>query len=261
MKLKYNDKAHGYWLDGKRTKSVTAITSLPEDKTFLDRWKMRQVVIGLARQPELLAGFDETSPKSEGYDIVEKANDVAGTWDGATYGTAVHDITERGDRGEQLDAVDEATYAVWRELLDLAGLEIIPELIEGVVVHVEQRICGRFDRFARRRADGAVVCVDLKTGSSVADYPHSMCVQLAMYVNADYRCDIGPKGDGETSEFFELPADLDRREGYIIHMPQDGEPGVYAVNLLLGWACAQQIVFPALRWRAMKKASLIRKVA
>lgn len=260
MKLKYNDKAHGYWLDGKRTKSVTAITSLPEDKTFLDRWKMRQLVIGLARQPELLKDFDEDD-KRAGYDLVAAANDVAGTWDSASYGTAVHDITERGDRGEDLDAVDAVTYALWCELLDRAGLDVIPEYIEGVVVHVEQRICGRFDRYARRRSDGAVVCVDLKTGKDVAGYPHSICVQLAMYVNADCRCDIGPKGDGETEEFFSLPAGLDRKVGYVIHMPQEGEPGVYTVNLLLGWACAQQIIFPGLRWRAMPLKSLITKVA
>jgi len=259
LKLKYNDKAHGYWLDGKRTKSVTAITSLPEDKTFLDRWNMRQVVIGLARQPALLDGFDEDDKRTHS-SIIDAANDVAGTWDSASYGTAVHDITERGDRGEQLDAVDSITYGRWLTLLGAAGLTIDPELIEGVIVHTEERICGRFDRFAVRDADGAHVVVDLKTGSNVADYPHSMCVQLAMYANADLRCDIGPSGDGETEEFFPLPADLDRTEGFIVHMPQDGEPGVYAVNIRLGWACAQQIIFPALRWRAMKKTSLIRKI-
>jgi hypothetical protein len=54
MKLKYSAKAHGYWLDGKRCKSPSAIAKVPDDSSALDKWRRRQTAIGLAMRPELL---------------------------------------------------------------------------------------------------------------------------------------------------------------------------------------------------------------
>lgn len=261
MKLKYSDKAHGYWIDGKRTKSVTAVVSLPDDKSQLQAWSKRMVATGLALMPAVELGRTDFDDKSAVNKLCEKGMQLAGSSNAADYGTHTHAVTEAGDRGEELSKLDKITYARWCEAIDAAGLEIVPELIEGVVVFPEERICGRFDRIARRRSDGAAVVVDLKTGQSAIDYPHSTVAQLAMYANAPLRCDIGPSGDGETEEFFDLPAEMDRKAGIVIHMPPEGGWAVYEVNLTLGWAAVQQIIMPGLRWRAMAKTSLIRKVA
>lgn len=264
MKLKYNESAHGYWLDGKRTKSVTAIVGLPDDKWTLNNWKMRQVAIGLARSPELLGNVDlDDNDKQAGNTVIEEAMKVAGSGDGAAYGTRVHKITEDGDRGLELeDEIDRALYAQWRQLLELADLEIVPEYIEGVVVFPLERVCGRFDRLARRRSNGSLVVVDLKTGASAVDYPHSTVCQLATYANAPLMCapEWDEDGNGETEHFEPLPDELTKKVGVVIHMPQDDLGGVYDVNLRLGWQCMQQIVFPGLRWRATPSHLLIKKV-
>ena len=54
MKLKYSAKAHGYWLNGKRCKSPSAIAKVPDDSRALDFWRLRQTAIGLGLQPHLL---------------------------------------------------------------------------------------------------------------------------------------------------------------------------------------------------------------
>lgn len=260
MKLKYSDKAHGYWLDGKRTKSVTAVVGLPDDKSQLNSWKMRQVIIGLAAKPGLLKDLD-TSDRAKGNSVIDAAMSAAGSSDAADYGTHAHKVTEDADRGLPIEPMAQSIADRYQALMFAAGLTIVPELIEGVVVFPEERICGRFDRIARRDSDNAAVVVDVKTGMSAVNYPHSTCAQLAMYANAPLRCDIGAEGDGETDVFFELPTNMDREIGYVISMPSDGNDAVYTVNLRLGWACVQQIILPGLRWRAMKKSDLIRKVA
>lgn len=265
MKLKYSDKAHGYWLTDeggkpKRCKSVTAVVSLPDDKSQLNAWKMRQLVIGLGKAPHLLDDVDFTH-RGPVVSIVDEAMKAAGSSDAADYGTATHTVTEKGDRGEELDAIERFTYARWQSAIEAAGLEIVPELIEGVVVFPEERICGRFDRIARRRSDGSMPVVDLKTGQSAIDYPHSTVAQLATYANAPLRCDIGAEGDGETETFFKMPDEIDRKIGIVIHMPPEGDASVYEVNLTLGWAAMQQIIMPGLRWRAMAHSSLIKRVA
>jgi hypothetical protein len=261
VKLKYVDSNHAYYLDGKRCKGVTSCAKIGTDTYSLEQWKLRQVVAGLRAKPELLAVSDELVAAGSDSDVVSAALDAAGTHLAAEAGTAAHSLSERSDRGEEITDEDEQRKADhWKGALKSAGLQIVPDLMERVIVHPEQRICGRFDRLARRISDGKLVIVDLKTGNSARRYPHSVATQMAMYVNAPLMGTIWEGDSGETSEFEPLPGDLDKNTGYMVHLPDDGEVAVYGVNVLMGWKVCQQVIFPALRWQATKNEKLLRRV-
>jgi hypothetical protein len=254
MKLTYNDAAHTYTLDGKRCKSVTAVAKIPDDTYALDNWRKRQVLLGVALQPALVeraaAHHDDKDQLNR---IAEEALTAAKSHEAAARGTAAHRIAERVDLDELIIDTPQAQVvrAAWDRALQIAGLEIVPDFVERIVVYPDQRIAGRFDRFARRKADKRLVVVDLKTGTNAVKYPHSMAVQLALYANAPLMAGPIPRDGGSTDQFHRLPDNLDRTVGYVIHMPADGQVDVVAIDLNKGWDAAQ-LCFQVLDWRARK---------
>lgn len=263
MKLRYNDKVHGYWLDGKRCKGVSTCAKIPDDSYGLDTWRKRMVAIGVANNMDLamhvLAAGSDRNKLDE---LAEQAMTEAGAHLAAEAGTAAHTRTEKHDAGEAVEDF-EMQLVRWRGMLASAGLEIVTDLIERVVVYPEQRICGRFDRMARRLSDGRLVTIDLKTGTSAVKYPHAVATQLAMYANAPLLAGAMvevDEGVEETTSFSPLPEDLDRETGYLMHLPEDGEAAVYAVNLKLGWQVTQEVIFPTLRWRSVPVNKVIKKL-
>jgi hypothetical protein len=263
MKLKYNDKVHGYWLDGKRLKGVSTAAKLLDDSYSLDQWRKRMVAIGVAGSEELIEKINRTDQGDRDglNNLAEEALQLAGASLAAEAGTATHTETERVDRGEPADPL---VAMRWRGMLASAGLEIVPEMIERVVIYPEHRIAGRFDRLVRRVSDGKLVTIDLKTGTSAVRYPQATVTQLAMYANAPLLAGEMTVVDEVTSFteiFTPMPDDLDRETGYMLHMPADGDAGVYSLNLKLGWKCVEQIILPGLRWRALPHEKLIKKVA
>lgn len=264
MKLSYNDRQHAYWLDGKRCKGVTTVAKIPDDNYGLEKWRARQVVIGMATSPPLVnraaAHFDERDKID---DIAEEAMVAAKAHEASGRGTAAHRITERVDLG--LDWIDtpeaRAIRAQWTAALDHAGLDIIPELVERIVVYPDQLVAGRFDRIARRRSDGRLVVVDVKTGENAVKYPHSTCVQLGLYANAPLMA--GPlerTGDKESTDVFEpLPDGIDRTVGIIVYLPPEGPADIYELDLAAGWDTARTICFPTIAWR--KTTGLVTKIA
>jgi hypothetical protein len=250
MKLRYDDRTHSYWIDGKRCKSISAVAKIPDDTWALDAWKKRQVLIGAALDPGLIeraaAHFDDKDQMNQ---IAEQAMNTAKSHQAAARGTAAHRITERVDLQELIIDTPQAraVQQAWTRALDLAGLEILPEFIERIVVYPDLRIAGRFDRFARRIADNAIVGVDLKTGTSALKYPHAVAVQLALYVNAPLMAVGIPRDGGSTEQFEPLP-EMDTTIGYVIHMPTDGEVNVVAIDLNEALA-GMQACFNVLSWR------------
>lgn len=288
MKLRYNDKAHGYWLtldeadaatwgtapfNGARCKSVTAIAKVPEDTYNIDRWQKRMVAIGLAKSPHLLESVAaHKDDKSKLNELCEMAQVAAGTDEASERGTTAHRITELVDGGIDFIPTPTALRVAerWRALIEAAGIEIVPDLMERVVVYPVQRICGKFDRMGRVLAGGAVaaryphlvgklVTLDLKTGSGAVKYPHSVATQLATYANAPLIAGAWEGLDGETTSFEPLPAELDRSIGLIVHLTED-EGAVYEIDLAIGWRCVEKLIFPTLRWRAIPARDLIGKV-
>jgi len=250
VKLSYTDSTHAYYLDGKRCKSISAVAKIPDDSFSLDAWRKRQILIGVATQPSLVeqaaAHFDDRKQLDR---IAEEAMQAARSHDAANRGTAAHRITERVDLNELiLDSPQaRAVAAAWTRALEIAGLEVVPELVERIVVYPDRLIAGRFDRFFRRKTDGRIVAGDLKTGVNAVKYPHACAVQLWLYANAPLMAGPVPRAGGTTTRFEPLP-DMDRTVGYVIHMPTDNEVDVLGVDLTAAEA-GVECCFKVLEWR------------
>lgn len=259
MKLRYRDDVHAYWLDGARCRSVTAVAKIPDDTYALNAWAKRMVAVGMAVRPDLaeaIAAHHDDRDKLD--ELVEVAIEAAKANDASRKGTAKHRITERHDAGESIlmTPLAEQTIAAWSGLLEAHGLEVVPELIERVAVWPHDRIAGRFDRGLRDR-EGRLVIADLKTGGRVVDYPHAIAVQLALYAYAPLMAGTIPPAGGETSEFEPVP-EFRRDIGYVLHLPDEGEPALLEVDIAAGWDIFQTAIRPTLAWR--KRAGLIRPV-
>lgn len=253
MKLKYNAKAHGYWLDGKRCKSPSAIAKVPDDTNALTGWKLRQVALGIASDPDkFLTEVSAHSDDKESLDgICQQAIDAAGGGSGRDRGTALHLITEKLDAG--IDLFDTPmvveTRRVWNQLLADYGLTVVHS--EGVVVHPDMKIAGRFDRIVRD-ASGQQYVLDIKGGADADKYVHAHCVQLWLYASAPLMADL-PVGDTdfEVTEFNPMPT-VSQELGLIAHIPIEGEARIIAIDIAAGGRCFDDVIKPIWGWRSRR---------
>src|SRR5918995_2258557 len=186
VKKKPADRQHAYWLNDRRCKSITTVAKIPDNTYALEQWRKRMVALGMAMSPPLVeqaaAHFDDRDRLDQ---IAEAAMRVAKAHEAGERGTALHRIAERVDL--DLDWIETPTSlklrADWLAALEHAELEIVPELVERIVVYPEHMLCGRFDRICRRK-NGSLVMVDLKTGEQAIKYPHTMAIQLGLYAYA-----------------------------------------------------------------------------
>lgn len=253
MKFKYHEKSHTYYVDGKRCKGISSLGKTLEDGTALEQWKLRMVMLGMTMSPDLVESvahhFDDRQKMKE---HIEEALAIAKANAAAQRGTTKHKILDRFDKGEQVIETELAkeTIRLWQEALDAAEFEVIPEYAERFVVHPDRHIAGRLDRIMRRKSDGALVVVDLKTGERAIEYPHSVAVQLAFYAHAPLL--VGPLNrDGMTEQFEEMP-EVDYSTGYVIHMPSDGTARAVPINIGAAWDVCEAHLDGIFAWRARK---------
>ena len=251
MKLKYSAKAHGYWLDGKRCKSPSAIAKVPDDSSALDFWRRRQTAIGLALQPHLLTAVAANADDKKALDVIcEEAMTAAGASSGRDYGTAVHKITDLLDGGVFVLETPEvvAIRETWRTLLDSHDLEIVAS--EQVIVHPDLMVAGRFDRVVRHRATSRLFILDTKTGKSAADFLQSHAVQLWLYASAPL-CADGPTGDAdfEVSDFVPMHR-VDQSTALVAHLPMEGEASIIGIDIAAGRDCFERVIRPTWAWRS-----------
>lgn len=225
----------------------TSFTGALEERTNLEKWKMRTVLVGLGVDQMLLNELDMADPDDrDALDaIADKAFVVGEGHEKAQKGTDLHTLTEYVDNGWDLPAVlvdhetgqerpvtlqDRADLAAWVRIM--AELNWATEAAECFVVQDDYQIGGTFDRKGvplfhpcPEHCGGAVI-LDLKTGR--IDYgAGKMAQQLAVYANSrDY--------DPETGERFDQ--DVCTHYGLIVHLPQGtGEASVHVVDLVAGW--------------------------
>lgn len=250
MQLKYSAKAHGYWLDGKRCKSPSAIAKVPDDSSALDKWRRRQTAIGLAMRPELLTEIAGNVEDKFAIDaICERAMDHAGASSGRNWGSAVHLIIERDISGQTILETPETARvrAQWQQLLTDHRLEVVRA--EAVIVHPDLLIAGRFDQVMRCTVTGEMFVMDVKTGASAHQYLHAHCVQLHLYAAAPLMAS-GPQGDVdfEVTEF-EPMLPVSQSVAMVAHIPQDGDPSIIPVDIAAGGECLRTVIMPTWDWR------------
>lgn len=240
--------------DGTRigyTRSSTAAKVI-EDTYNLERWARRNVAYGIAYDASLVArlialgGNPATWGKAEKdavNEICEKAEGVAQAHKGADIGSALHHLTHRLDRGEDVDAgpyQDDLTAYVNTCLAH--QFEIDRRYIECRIVNDLLRMAGSADRIVN--VDGIYRIADIKTGQTINYGTLGWAAQLAAYAG-------GVLYDVATEQRLPTPP-IDQTTGYIIHLPAgQGVCTIHEINLFNGHRAAEL----ANEIRAVRKAS------
>jgi hypothetical protein len=237
---------------------VTTYADAITDTYNLMRWQMRRVALGLGQRPDyvrLAAALTDRDDDRDALDeLVGKAKEAAGP-NRADEGTALHALTERIDRGEDLGnpppelANDLAAYAALSE----RALRFVER--ECRVVCDELETAGTPDGIAYVAEPCPAGCgpdvlhvVDTKTGS--VRYPGKMSTQLAIYAHSD-------KYDPATGERTPL-GNVCHKWGAIVHLPvEQGRASPFWLDLEHGWAGAL-LCGPVRRWNAARADDVMR---
>lgn len=240
-----------------RKSSWTRATTLKDalkDKEGLIGWKQRYAAVGMALTPsagptllslheEILSYGDDwraaRSAKDAMKGVLAELHHAAGGDEGSERGTQAHTLTEYADAGRLEEVRHLATESELADLqayldcCDAAGIVRPPRWIERVVVNLDLRSAGTFDRLVYL-ADGRLVCADVKSQKDFSFGFLDAAAQMAQYVNAD------AVWEPESQTWEPLPAELDKSIGIVMHVPVGGATcTLYEVDLVEGWECAQ----------------------
>lgn len=241
--------------DGTRkpyTRSSSAAKAIEE--TFnLELWARRNVAFGLAHDRSLVARIVALGGTPSTWDsdakravnkVCEDAARVAQAHKHADIGTAVHLMSERLDRGEDVDGGPySADLDAYRRAADAMGWIISPTHVECRMVCDELELAGTCDRIVATDDNGYRVA-DLKTGSTVEYGALGYAAQLAAYARGALY-DVAAEVRLPTPE-------IDTEIGYIIHLPAGiGQCQIYEIDLISGYHAART----ARQVRTMTKAA------
>jgi hypothetical protein len=210
---------------------ATTFAKAVSDTFGLTKWMLRMGGIGLAQRQDLLLAIAAADPADKRTldSLMAEAKDHAGAMAGANIGTALHTFSEKVDRGERVTIPEpyDADIAAYTRAVHDAGLTILPEWIEKVVVIPRLQVAGTLDRIVRT-ADGRLVIADLKTGKDVGYAMGEIAVQLALYAAASYVFDPA------TGELDAMPV-VDQAEALVFHAPAaQGRCDVLSVDITAG---------------------------
>lgn len=240
-----------YRIQGDLYTRATTWAKTLEDTYNLEKWGNRMVALGLAARHDLYAQVAATpaTDKKALDRLCDDAREAAKGSAGANLGTALHSFTEQVDLGVDVNIPPpwDADVAAYRRTLADAGVEVVPELVELVVVNRKLgKVAGKFDRLVRHR--GRLAVFDLKTGN--VDFAWlSIAIQLAIYANADELYDPA------TDTCSPMPDGLDRTVGLVAHLPAgQASCTLYEVDLAAGWEAAQ-LCGVVRQWRTRRNLS------
>lgn len=211
------------------------------DDTFnLRKWGERHVALGLVDRPDLLnqvaanrteelSSTDEKKRKSAINKLCDEAKEAAGVSKSANTGTALHKITERIDRGEDVPVMPDP-YQGDVVAFTNATMMLEPVSVERFLVCDELKAAGTTDRLYRIGDTDVLTIGDTKTGKSLAFGATKIAVQLAIYSRS-----VGY--DPATGERTILNIDQDR--GMIVHLPAGtGTCELLWIDIRRGWDLA-----------------------
>lgn len=222
------------------TRATTFAATLAEAHG-LRIWEQRQVVWGLGRRPDLvtlastIVGPEDKKALGA---IVDSAHEAAGTQAKANRGTAAHAAIQRVEQAHNFNgaiaAVPDELHADvlgYFNAISAAGLTILPNLVERVVIVPQFLVAGTPDNYVLC-PDGKMRVLDKKTGN--LDYAAiEFAVQLALYANAKAMRNYS------TNSYEPLP-EIATDYAIIAHVvPGTGKTELMRVNIRLGWAWAR----------------------
>jgi hypothetical protein len=223
------------------TRATTYAGSV-EDTYKLGQWMQRMVALGLAYRPDLMvsvAAFHDD--KDELNKICDTAIEAAKGRAAAGVGTALHALTDKLDRGEELGPIP-AEYMADLQAFERATKPLRVLSIERFVVLDELKVGGTFDRLYE--FEGRWYIGDTKSGS-IEWGAGKIAMQLALYsrsVPYDYR----------TRQRSTFGGDVDQDRGIVVHMPAgSGEAELKWVDIAAGWR-AVELATAVRKWRSRK---------
>ena len=235
---------------------VTTVADTLDDRFHLERWQQRNVALGLAKRPDLLAlAQSSTADDKETLNrVCKEAIDAVAAGARANTGTALHRWMERVDAGEEFDIPPphHADVRAYRECLDAHGIEINPEWLEVIAVcsSLPEPVAGTIDRIVGWR--DRLVIGDVKSGRSMDFAWRKTAQQLAIYSRADHLYDT------ETEQLRPMP-EVDRDHAIVFHVPAGTATCTpYLVDLNAGWQAAQTACWVR-QWR--KRDDLATEIA
>jgi hypothetical protein len=184
MTLRFVEKTHAYFLDGKRITGVTTILSKGLPKPAIPYWAAKSVAEYVIRNP---AGVEQLRTMGEGPAIAAlKQIPWQKRDEAAVRGTDVHALAERIIHGETVDVPDHLAGHVDGYVRWLAAFDVQPLLTEQPVAHRKWRYGGKFDALVtigRGKWAGRSPLLDWKTSSGVYG---ETALQTAAYANAEF---------------------------------------------------------------------------
>lgn len=227
---------------------ATGIAQTLSDKFGLGAWQTRMTAIGLAHNPELLAGVAANASIDQDNKVLDEicaeAAVRAGSRLKADLGTHLHHFTELVDRGAdpRIPEPYDRDVAAYRKMIDHTGLRIVPGMIERVVLLDELNIAGTFDRIVELAGLPLPLIADIKTGD-IEYKGNEISIQLAVYAHGE----VLWRPDG-----FDPMPEVDQHTGLIIHMPvEQAECTLHLVDLDPGWEMVQTCL-DVREWRKRK---------
>jgi hypothetical protein len=218
------------------TRATTFAKSI-SDTFALTKWQLRMALKGLTMRPDLYARASAATVDDKQVldQVAEAAKEAAASSSGANLGSALHQFTERLDRGEQVQVPPpwDADIAAYQRALVDHRLHVDPALIERIIVVRQHHVAGTLDRILQSPTWNLPRIGDLKTGKDLTHGWLEIAVQLALYANAD------AMWNGLTDRYEPMP-DVDRETAVVIHLPVGkAKAEVYDVDIAAGWEIAQ----------------------
>lgn len=182
--LKFSEKAHKYWLDGRPIPGVTTLLGKGLPKPAIPYWAAKSVAEYVIRNPE---GVENLRLMGEGPAIAAlKQVPWQKRDEAAVRGTNVHALAEQVIHGNDVEVPEHLVdhvegYVAWLEEFD-----VTPVLTERAVASRKWWYAGTFDGIVRIGAGpwaGRTVGLDIKTSSSVYG---ETALQVAAYMGAEF---------------------------------------------------------------------------
>lgn len=245
---------------------VTTIAKSADDGGGLIPWKATLAVVGSLRRPGILASWQALmaehpdpwySPaKDRCKQLVEQAAEAGGATDRADIGTALHALVEQSVKSgwSEMPIVQpgmQADIEAYRRTLEAAGIRVLPEFVERIVVLDRHRAAGTSDNLAIEVPGYGLLVGDLKTGTDLRYSWQAIAVQLAAYANADAMYTQGDAADGSQDRREPMPP-VSKEIGLVIHLPAgEARCELHLVDLVAGWK-AFEMSMDIREWRSRK---------
>lgn len=184
MSLRFIEKTHTYFLDGKKIPGVTTLIGKGIPKPALSYWAARTVaeyVIGNPEAVEQLRAMGEGPAIAALKGIPWAKRDKA-----AIQGTDVHALAEKVIHGDEVEVPDHLLAHVQGYVRWLEEFDVQPVLTEQPVASRKWRYGGKFDAIVtigRGRWAGRSPLLDWKTSSGVYG---ETALQTAAYASAEF---------------------------------------------------------------------------